>query len=397
MIIQEKINQARELLQEFNVDCWITFTRESQINGDPTLVFLAPEYVTWHSAFIISGRGQTHAIVGKYDKQTIEETGAYTEVTGYVEGIKEPLQAYLKTLNPQTIAINFSEGSEICDGLTHGMYLTLIDILKGIEFQDRLISAEQIISALRERKSTTEIGHIQDAIHITEQIFSKVTHFITPGKSEREIAAFMKQEVVNRKLDLAWGEGSCPAVFTGPDTAGAHYEPTDRLVEPGHILNMDFGIKVDHYCSDLQRTFYVLKKGETGAPEEVQRGFHTITTAIETAKNAIKPGIQGKEIDRIARDIIIKAGYDEFPHALGHQVGRFAHDGTALLGPSWEKYAQKPFRKLEPGMVFTIEPRLTVPGRGVATIEEMVVVTESGARWLSNPQREIILIPTLGG
>ena len=73
-------------------------------------------------------------------------------------------------------------------------------------------------------------------------------------------------------------------------------------------------------------------------------------------------------------------------------MGRFAHDGTALLGPAWEKYADKPFRLLEPGMVFTLEPRLTVPGRGVVTIEEMVLVTETGAEFLSRPQTELILI-----
>jgi Xaa-Pro aminopeptidase len=88
----------------------------------------------------------------------------------------------------------------------------------------------------------------------------------------------------------------------------------------------------------------------------------------------------------------VEAGYDEFPHGLGHQVGRFAHDGTALLGPAWEKYARKPFRPLEPGMVFTLEPRLTVPDRGVVTFEEMAVVTDTGAAWLSDPQRELLLI-----
>ena len=83
---------------------------------------------------------------------------------------------------------------------------------------------------------------------------------------------------------------------------------------------------------------------------------------------------------------------EEYPHGLGHQVGRFAHDGTALLGPAWEKYANKPFEPLEESMVFTIEPRLTVPGRGIATVEEMVIITASGAEFLSPPQKELILI-----
>jgi Xaa-Pro aminopeptidase len=110
------------------------------------------------------------------------------------------------------------------------------------------------------------------------------------------------------------------------------------------------------------------------------------------AAAALKPGVQGKAIDDVARNFIVSQGYEEYPHALGHQVGRFAHDGTALLGPAWEKYANKPFEPLEESMVFTIEPRLTVPGRGIATVEEMVIITASGAEFLSPPQKELILI-----
>jgi len=392
MLIREKIKQAVGLLKEFDVDCWLTFTRESAINGDPVLPFLAPGDVTWHSAFIISRDGRAHAIVGKFDRKLIEETGAYDAVEAFVTGFKELLQNYLKSLNPRTIAVNYSQGSEICDGLTHGMFLTLEETLAGIGMAGRLASAERIVSALRERKSAAEIAHIKEAIRHTQEIFGLAADFIAPGRSEREIAAYILAEVERRRLPLAWGEATCPAVFTGPDTAQAHYTPTGRFVERGHVLNMDFGVKVNDYCSDLQRTFYILGENETEAPPEVRRGFDTIVESVEAARRAMKPGVRGIEIDAVARGIITGAGYEEFPHALGHQVGRFPHDGTALLGPAWEKYAQKPFRPLEPGMVFTIEPRLAVPGKGVVTIEEMVVVTDTGADWLSHPQKELILV-----
>jgi Xaa-Pro aminopeptidase len=391
-LVQEKIHQAAGLLQEFGIDCWITFTRESQINGDPTLVFLAPSDVTWHSAFIVSRNGKAEAIVGQYDQRLIEETGAYDAVIGYVTSFREPLRNYLKKIKPSSIAVNYSQGSEICDGLTHGMYLTLEEVLSEIGLAGRLVSAEKIVSALRERKTAGEIANIKRAIRETEEIFADVASFIAPGKSEKEIAAFMKAEVERRKLRLAWGEATCPGVFTGPDTAAAHYTPTDRPVERGHVLNMDFGVKFNDYCSDLQRTFYVMSEEEKTIPAEVHKGFETIVSAVESAKQAMKPGVPGIDIDTIARKIILEAGYEEFPHALGHQVGRFPHDGTALLGPKWEKYAQKPFRPLEEGMVFTIEPRLSVLGRGVVTIEEMVVVTSDGTTWLSTPQKELWLI-----
>jgi len=392
MLINEKVRQAAELVREMGLDCWLTFTRESAINGDPTLVYLAPGPVTWHSAFLIGADGRARAVVGLYDKRGVEETGAYETVEGYVTSIRETLQAWLKEMAPRTIGVNFSKGSEICDGLTHGMFLTLQDILGKIGMADRMVSAEKLVSALRERKSAAEIGYIRGAIAATEGIFDRVAGFIKPGRTEKEIADFMLDIMRAEGLETGWDEATCPAVFTGPDTAQAHYSPTERPIERGHVLNMDFGVKVEKYCSDLQRTFYILRDGEKEAPADVRRGFETIRRAIDEARAAMKPGVQGIEVDAIARRIITEAGYDEFPHALGHQVGRFAHDGTALLGPKWEKYARKPFQKLEEGMVFTIEPRLTVPGKGVVTVEDMVVVTRDGADWLSTPQTELRLV-----
>ena len=163
------------------------------------------------------------------------------------------------------------------------------------------------------------------------------------------------------------------------------------MVEPGHLVNIDFGVRVDQYCSDLQRTFYVPRPGKKDVPREVAAGFDIIVRAIAEAKKAIKPGVQGVQVDAIARGIVTASGFGPFPFGLGHQVGRFPHDGTALLGPAWEKYAGKPFRPLAPGMVFTIEPRLTVPGHGIVSIEEMVQVTADGCEWLSSPQTGPIL------
>jgi Xaa-Pro aminopeptidase len=391
-LIREKTRQAAGLLDELGLDCWLTFTRESEINGDPVLPFLAPGPVTWHSSFLIVRGGRTRAIVGRYDQKTIQDAGVYDDVVSYVTGFKEPLLDYLKSVDPKTIAVNYSQGSEICDGLTHGMYLTLRDALDEIGMAGRLVSAERLVSALRERKSAYEIGRMREAIRHTQEIFGLAAAFIRPGRTEKEIAAFMRAEVDRRRLTLAWGEATCPAVFTGPDTAQAHYGPTGRAVEPGHILNMDFGVRVDGYCSDMQRTFYILEEGEAAPPADVQKGFAVILRSVRESLAAMRPGVLGRDVDAVARGIVAGAGYEEFPHALGHQVGRFAHDGTALLGPMWEKYAQKPLRPLEPGMVFTLEPRLTVPGRGVVTIEEMVVVTDRGAEWLSEPQRELILV-----
>lgn len=391
-LINEKIAQAASILRELDIPCWLTFVRETGMNADPVLPFLAPAHLTWQSALLVTASGDARAIVGQYDKKTLEETGAYRSVEGYVESVKAPLLATLREIDPRVIAINYSEDSEVCDGLTHGMFLKLEKMLAEAGLADRLVSAEPLISALRARKTAAEVERIKEAIRLTEEIFDKVGSYLQRGRTERGVADYVRTLLQAGGLDIAWESSTCPAVFTGPDHAGAHYAPTERAVEGGHVVNMDFGVKVNDYCADLQRTWYVLRDGESGAPAEVQKGFDTIVKAIEESRKAIKPGVLGVEVDTISRRVLADAGYPEFPHGLGHQVGRFAHDGTAMLGPAWEKYAKRPFVPIEEGMIFTIEPRLPVPGYGVATVEEMVVVTKSGAEFLSKPQTTLRLI-----
>ena len=393
-LIREKLGQAAGLLEAHGIDCWITFVRETAVQRDPILPFLCGGDLTWHSALVLTRSGGKYAIVGNLDKQAVEDLGVYDSVTAYVEGIRKPLASLVGSLEPQNVAVNFSQDSEIADGLTHGMFLLLRDILSHAGYEGELLSAEPVISSLRARKSPEELDRIRRAIDATLKIFAEVRGFVRAGRSEAEIAAFMLQRVDQQGLETAWDRVHCPSVFTGPDTAEAHYGPTSRSVAAGHILNMDFGVRLDDYCSDLQRVWYVPEARSTAVPEEVSHGFVTIVEAIERARREMRPGRLGVDIDTVARNFIIDSGYESFPHALGHQVGRFAHDGTVLLGPEWEKYGRKPRLPLEEGMVFTLEPRLKVRGRGTVTIEEMVVVTSKGAEFLSLPQRELWIAKT---
>jgi Xaa-Pro aminopeptidase len=391
-IYKEKIQQAIQILNELNIDMWLTYVRETETIRDPSLDLILGTNCTWQSAFIITKSGETIAIVGSLDVANIKSKNLFNEVIGYVQGIKDDLMKVLEKFNPQKIAINFSRNSNLADGLTHGMYLDLIDKLNGSPFVDRLVSSEEIISLLRGRKSPTEIELMKEAIKITLEIFDLVSKFIKPGVSEKQIAEFILNEVDKRGLETAWDKEYCPSVFTGPDTAGAHAGPTDRLVQKGHVLNIDFGVKYKGYCSDLQRTWYILRDNENDAPPEVKKGFQVIVDSIQKAADFMKPGSIAYEVDAVARNYIVENGYEEYPHALGHQVGRKAHDGGVILAPRWERYGEIPYKKIGIDEVYTLEPRLTIPGFGIATIEEEVVVRENGVEFLSEPQKEIYLI-----
>lgn len=391
-ITKEKISQAIEILKEKQIDAWMIFTRESSNVKDPMLDIVVGSGCTWHSAFIITKNGDTIAVLGSLDVANLKQKGLYNEVIGYVKNIKDDLLKVLNRLNPQKIALNFSRNSSIADGLTYGMYLELMDILKGSGFENKIVSSEDIVAALRGRKTSTEISKMKFAISETLKIFDEVTKFIKVGITEKEVNEFVLKLVKEKRYETAWDANQCPAVFTGPDNAGAHADPTDRKIDYGHILNLDFGLKIDGYCSDLQRTWYILRPEEDKAPEDVLKGFNTIIEAVELSAKALKPGVLGWEIDKIARDYIVSKGYEEYPHALGHQIGRVAHDGGGLLAPQWERYGNLPYIPVEVGQVYTIEPRLSVPGYGVATVEDMVQITSDGCVFISEPQKEIYLV-----
>ncbi len=120
-----------------------------------------------------------------------------------------------------------------------------------------------------------------------------------------------------------------------------------------------------------------------------RHGFAVIADANEACRRARRPGGMGVYVDAIARGMATAAGYLQYPHALGHQVGRHVHDGGTLLGPAWARYRNTPFMAAAESQVFTLEPSLSVPGLGAVGIEEDVVVTAQGARFLAPPQTEL--------
>lgn len=377
MLVHEKTTQAIAILDELGIDVWLTFVRETSAGGDPVLPLIyGPHSLTWQSALLLCRTGERIAIVGRFDAITAEQVGVYTEVIPYDQSIQPHLLAALERFDPRQIALNYSPNDAYADGLGHGLYQVLLGYLASASYADRLVSAEGIIGALRGRKTPAEVDRLRTAVATTLEIYRRAYDFMQPGMSEGQVGAFMHQEMAALGIqETAWDRPSCPAVNSGPDSPVGHAGPTDLRLERGHIVHFDFGIRQDDYCSDIQRVVYLLRPGETRAPEPVQRGFDTVLAAVDAA----------------ALRVIVEAGYPEYRYATGHHLGRNAHDGAGVLGPAWERYGDTPYRVLEAGHVYTVEPGLAVPGYGYIGLEEDVLVTEQGAVYLGEPQRALIL------
>ena len=393
-IVAEKVEQAHEILNRLEIDVWLTFVRESGEAGDPVLPLILGQNVTWQSALLLARSGERIAIVGKYEDDAVRSTGVWTEVIPYVESIRTALTETLDRLDPQTLAVNHSLDDVTADGLSHGMYLLLIEFLARTPYGDRLLSAAEIIKTLRGRKTPGEIERIKKAIAGTGAIFAAVAAYARPGRSEAQIARFMQEQAARQGAETAWDAQQCPIVSTGPDSMPGHAIPSASLaVEPGRIFHLDFGLRMNEYCCDLQRAWYVPRPGERKPPEAVQLAFDAIVKAIQAAAAALRPGIEGWRVDEAARTVLTGAGFPEYQHATGHHVGRSAHDGGGVLGPRWDRYGRTPFYKVEPGNVMTLELGIdNVDGRGYLGLEEMVLVTDDGCEWLSTPQTSLPLL-----
>jgi Xaa-Pro aminopeptidase len=390
-LVSEKVQQAIQILREQEVDLWLTYVRETSLGSDPVLPMIYGLDLTWGSALMITRSGETIAIVGGLEAEAARRTGAYQTVIPYTQSFRPVFLETLQKLNPKQIAINYSIDDVVADGLHHGLYLNLVDMLSGTPFAGRLMPAEKIIRALRGRKLSDEVERIRQAIETTRQIYAETFAFTHPGLTERQVGEFMHSQLAKYGVEPAWDIHNCPAVNAGPESMMGHSGPTDLAIQPGQIVHFDFGVKQNEYCSDIQRLMYFLAADEKRPPDPVLHGFNTAVRSIQAAVEAMKPGKPGWEIDQIARQIVVEAGYPEFPHALGHQLGRAAHDGAGLLGPKWERYGDTPDYPIETGQVYTVEPSLFVPAYGIVGLEEDVMVTETGTVYLGEPQTELIV------
>ncbi len=383
---REKLDQLPALLRETGIDCWLVWVRETIQTPDPVLPLVLGADLVWPSALLFAANGERIAIVGTYDAAVVPQD-VYSKIVPYKEGMADLLRAELDRIAPKTIGINESASDVAADGLTAGMKARLVALLASTTHAGKLVSAERLVGRLRGRKSPFEQAAIRGAVRITEQIFDELDTTLAVGQTETEIQQSIHRRMAELGVGFAWQAASNPAVDAGPNKSFGHGGPSENRTKPGHLLHFDFGVQAGGYSSDIQRMYFFGSPSEV--PDEVQRAFETVRDAIQRAADFLRPGVRGQDVDAVARQHVIDRGYPPFGHALGHQIGRFAHDGGTLLGPPWERYGESPNGLVETGNVFTLELHVPTESYGEVSLEEDVLVTKTGCEFLSHPQRAL--------
>ncbi len=379
---EQKARQATEQLQDGEL--WLFFTQEG---SDPSVPLVFGTNSVGKAAFMLHASGPK-ALVSRIDAGHFEQHAAFLETRSYSTSFETDLTDWLRELSPRTVLLNFSEDDIRCDGLTHGQYLAVERLLTDALPQARIESSEAQLSRVRAIKTPEELRRLQQAIDRTITFYDRLLPTLHAGQTERQIQARMNDLAAELQTTPDMGDFGGPLVLINR-VGMSHRAPTDTAVEPGDLLILDTALETEGYYSDIARTIYFLKDSENEPPECEQRVFQAIYGAIDAAFAALKPGVPGHQVDAAARQHLLDQGYPEIQHSTGHQIGRHVHDGGAVLGPLWDSKRRAPRLQAAEGMVFTLEPTVLMSPDPSMIVEENVVVTGEGARYLSQRQHHL--------
>jgi len=401
------------IMQEYDIDCWITLTRdpcddmtnviyERNLQLDPIVEYIGGESVTVPAALIFTSGGDRIAIVGQRDAKAVADTGIYKKIIPYTynrmqghEGFLRELGKTVKRLNPKKIGLNFSEEEGVADGLTLGMK-KMFDKAVGPKLAAKAVSAEKIVISIWNRKTPAEIHLIEKSSRLSAEITNEALRTIVPGKTTaRDLYLQIRRRLKEEGMDLGWQGFRCPTVSLGTFSLGK--PPSDKVVERGDLVVINSGFCVEGHMSDVNKIAYVLREEETEPPEAIKRIFATGLESTRAGVAKIRPGATGFEVDKAARDVVTKAGYNEYPHATGHTTGLWIHGLGIILGPEWKAYGSKIHMKMHKDDIYAVEPSIRIPsdtqdGSIRIHFQEMVIVEEDGARYLTEPVTELMLI-----
>lgn len=267
---------------------------------------------------------------------------------------------------PGAVRLGFED-----DYVTVAGQRTLAEALPGGEYAPLGGLPERV----RRIKDAQEIDCLARAQSITARAFVQILPSIREGLTERALVRIIENALFDLGSEkVAFDTIAC----AGPNGSLPHAEPSDRPIQTGELITMDFGARVDGYCADMTRTVAMGR-----VSEELRRMYDTVLTAQLLSLDAIKPGVACCVVDGIARAHIDGAGYEgRFGHSLGHSVGLQIHEGPGLSSRDETPLAE--------GMSMTVEPGIYVPGVGGVRIEDMVMVVEGGCRNLTDAPKQLI-------
>jgi len=354
-----RISKLREKLEKLLLDAYLCINIESSNRPES---FYFSGFTGSLSILIIDKTKKLVITDPRYFEQVKKETN-FTLIKFENKKIEELLVELLREY--KKIGVNFAK-------ISHKFYKDLKDRLENVEFVD----IGEIISEMRAVKYEDEIEKIRKAIQVTQKAFENSLNYLKSGITERQFAARLEYEM---KMLGAEGIAFSTIVASGYRGALPHGRASDKIIKDGEFVVVDFGAIYDGYCGDITRTVAV---GEIS--EKQYEVYKIVEKAQREAIRKMKANMTGQEIDKIARDIIDKAGYGRnFGHGLGHGLGIEVHE-TPSVSP-------RNSNPIPSGVVVTVEPGIYLPGDFGVRIEDDVLLTENGAVLLSK-QNELIKV-----
>jgi Xaa-Pro aminopeptidase len=382
------------------VDAWIIICREN--NNDPIAHHIGGENAGGTALFLfyLEGNDIRSIVYSPIGEATaLAELEIHNNVTPVPRGESAISLAaeFIRSKNFNKIAINSSYENELADGLSYTQRQTLEKEL-GLP-NTVFVSSNDLLYEWLSIKLPEEIEIMTKAAELTAQWQVEAYQTVIPGQTtDADLAKFLKKKMEQYGVEDGWSPDQNPSVNSGPDRGHSH--ATDKIIMPGDVIQIDFGIKVyGKWVSDIQRFAYVLREGESKAPDSVQYYFESSIGGNRIALEAMKPGVLGYQVDKAQRNWMQKRGSEHVMWSTGHPVGYVAHDigpnlgGGLLPDPSVRPAAMKPLKE---GMLFAFDGfhawKLPDGGTKTMSVEETAVVTKDGARYLIEPQSELILI-----
>jgi len=389
-IPREKVRQLECLLRTENIDALLILSREG---SDKILPFLIGVNTVNLTAVFFTKEGKHTVIASLPDYRQYLESGIFDSVLPYDKSISEHFLTVFDEINPRRLALNIAERDAISDQLSLGLYRMLEDMIGRNRLQEIEASSEAIIRELRSVKTETEIERLRRAIEITTEIYDEVFGQVRVGMTEREIGDLFVEAMKTRGVCNGLGDPYSHPIVCIVRCGLAHRKPADHPTRPGDILIVDFSVRYQGYVSDISRTAYFLREGETEPPADIQHAFNTACHAITEAINCIGEGKYGWEVDAAARRVIEDGGFPTVRHSVGHPIGIECHDSGTMLAPFRGDESAPCNRKIKCNEVYAIEPTVIQDG-GLPCIlvEENVLVGPEGSEVLSRRQTGLYLI-----